>query len=233
VANLKIPERYQAGVAEIRKLDDESVQEIRAALDRFIARKDDSTQEKAASEVAISAVTSISKKNLVDFKPLGAALAALYGVKSSRDIPTDEFVEQVCDAMESLESPELRLPHAERDDFRQKLMMLLNADVFSLVAKISDLRTDDERTFCSARILTDLRPAFGARVEDGPKAMVIVHLLKLGYHQGGEKHQEFYVSLDAEDLDRLKKIIERAETKAKTLKSVIKDVRVYGAGSEE
>ncbi len=33
MAKLNIPERYRSGVSKIRKLDDLSVQEIRAALD--------------------------------------------------------------------------------------------------------------------------------------------------------------------------------------------------------
>src|SRR5207253_649802 len=94
-----------------------------------------------------------------------------------------------------------------------------NADLFGLATKVYDLSTGDERTFCHARILTDLRPVFGPNLEDGPKAMLVVHHLKLAYHGDSDKHQEFHISLDADDLETLKKIIERAETKAKSLKS--------------
>ena len=94
------------------------------------------------------------------------------------------------------------------------------------------MRTEDERVFCQARILTDLRPVFGQVIEDGPKAMVVVHLLKLTFHKGSEKHQEFFVSLDGDDLKTLRGLIDRAEAKAKTLKSSIKDVRLFGAPKE-
>jgi hypothetical protein len=135
--------------------------------------------------------------------------------------------------MESLDSPDLRLPHAERAQFKEKLVTLLGAEVFGIVSKAWDLRTDDERVFCHARILTDLRPVFGQTIEEGPMAMVVVHLLKLAFHRGFEKHQEFYVSLDGDDLKTLRAVIDRAEAKARTLKSSIKDVRLFGAPKQE
>ena len=91
-----------------------------------------------------------------------------------------------------------------------------------------DVATDDERIFCHARILTDMRPVFGSEIESGPAGMVIVHLMKIAFHDATSKdHKEFYVSLDSDDLQTLKKIAERAEVKASTLKSKFSDVRFF------
>jgi hypothetical protein len=75
---------------------------------------------------------------------------------------------------------------------------------------------------------------FGSNVADGPKGMVVVHLLKLGFYRGGSKrqHEEIYVSLDAEDLETLRTVIERASSKAKTLRSVVPKLPVFGAAKE-
>lgn len=235
MAKLRIPDRYQAGVSKIRRLDERTVREIRAALDRPLnLPKSESSVEPPSNpdEVAMTAMRSVSSTNFTDFKDIADALAALYGVKSTRENSVEEFVNDVSDAMESLPSDDLRLPEAEREEFKGKLSILLGAEVFSVVAKAHDLATDDERTFCQARILTDLRPVFGPRVEDGPRGMVAVHILKLAYHQGGDKHQQFYVALDSDDLQDLKKVIERAEAKAATLNSVIKNVRIFGVPKE-
>lgn len=63
--------------------------------------------------------------------------------------------------------------------------------------------------------------------------MVIVHLLKLGFHQASEsKHDEFYVSLDSDDLETLKKVVERAELKARILKSSVPKVPILGVVRE-
>jgi hypothetical protein len=81
------------------------------------------------------------------------------------------------------------------------------------------LQSDVERAFCDARILTDLRPIFGGEV-DAPKAMIIVHTLKLSYHDAATgKHEELFVAIDDEDIEKLKRILERAERKAKSLVS--------------
>jgi hypothetical protein len=233
VAKFNIPKRYQAGVSEIRKLDVETASRIRAALDRVFAnQKLEAATVVQPDDIATDAISAVPSQPTVNLKLIAEALAALYSVKSQADTPTEEFADDVCESLETLDSEELRLPHAERDRFRANLVTLLNADLFFLAAKAYDLKTDDERTFCHARILTDLRPVFGQEVGDGPKAMVVVHLLKLGYHQGSDKHQQFYVSLDGHELQELRKVIDRAEAKARTLKSAIKDTPLFGVPKE-
>ena len=148
-----------------------------------------------------------------------------------RDAPIEEFADEVCDAMEALSSDE-RLPHAEREAFRHNLLTLLSADIFSLLTKVHDLATEDERTFCHARIITDLRPVFGLDPDDGPKAMLVVHMLKLTYHQGTKEHKHFHVSLDSADLKAMKQLIQRAELKAKTLKRSVQGFRTFGVPEE-
>ncbi|MBZ5526227.1 MAG: hypothetical protein LAP21_28755 [Acidobacteriia bacterium] len=230
MARLNIPVRYRDGVAQIRKLDDESVRQIRAAFDgAFTGRNMDEVATTTPNDAAMTAITALPARDLIDFKPIGQALAALYSVKSQRDTTVEEFVEDICDAAEDFDSEELRLPHSERDQFRDKLLTLLNADLFALAAKAYDLKTDDERIFCHARILTDLRPVFGQKIADGPKAMLVMHLLKIGYHQGNDKHQEIIISLDSDDLASLRKTIDRAEAKAQSLGSTVrKDLPVFG-----
>jgi hypothetical protein len=226
---LYIPEGYRLGVSKIRKLDDRSVHEIRNALDQATetCHRPDS--------VAVEAVSSISHANQEEFKEIAEAIGTLYRVKMSRSsISLEEFVEDVCDAMESVDSPDLKLQAADRPQFKEKLLTLFGSTNFDIVAKAWDLKTDDERVFCGARILTDLRPVFGQNIKDGPKAMVVVHLLKLGFDRVGDakRHNEFHVSLDAEDLESLGELIKRAEDKASVLRNSVKDILVFGTPKE-
>jgi hypothetical protein len=236
VAKLYIPERYRAGVSKIRGLDERTVREIRKALDQPsetpLANADGLEVPRNPDAVAIAAVRSVSSLNLTEFGQIAESLAGLYTARSMRDAPIADFVEDVCDAMEALPKEELRLPHSERDQFKEKLTTLLGSDFFSIVAKAYDLASEDERTFCGARILTDLRPVFGPNVEDGPQAMVVLHTLKLIFHEQNREHQEFYLSLDATDLRTLRKLIDRAEAKANTLRPAVKDVRLLGIPKE-
>jgi hypothetical protein len=238
VAPLSIPKKYQTGVSQIRLLDEETATRLRAALDgAFQNQKPEELAGAPPSAIVTTALTSVpspDKEKIANFKPIAEALAALYRVKSKQDVTSiEDFAGEVCDAMESLEPDELRLRADERERVKNVLVTLLSADMFAITSKAYDLMTDDERTFCHARILTDLRPVFGHVVEEGPKAMVVVHLLQVGYHQGNEKHQQFYVSLDADDLEDIRRVIDRAQAKAKTLKSVVKDIRIFGIPREE
>jgi hypothetical protein len=69
----------------------------------------------------------------------------------------------------------------------------------------------------TAKILTDVRYAFQADPEQRPYGAVIIHTLKLSYHEQGE-HKDFLVALDDEDIPILKGILNRAEAKAKVLR---------------
>jgi hypothetical protein len=213
-------------VFKISQLDDRTVEEMCRVLNTPFA-----SSAEGARKSAVNALASLSDANRKDFSKIAESLIALYGVKAAADVSLQEFVGDIADAMESLEDdPDWRVPEEQNASFRERLVKLLSAEAFTLVSKAQDLQTDDERTFCRARILTDLRPVFGSNVEDGPKGMVLVHLLKLGFHEASSerRHEEFYISLDAEDLQTLKKVIERAETKARVLRSAVPNLPVLG-----
>ncbi len=127
--------------------------------------------------------------------------------------------DDLCEAMNEVD--ELKLTEERRASFKERMIRLLGIESLGTFAKAKDLQAENERTFCDARILTDLRPVFGKSIQDGPKGLVIVHLLKLGYHQDQGEHESFFVALDAEDLNTLKAVIERAEIKAEVIKSKI------------
>lgn len=218
--------------------------EIRTILDQAASSQDQKPDSETGLPsdpgAAMIAVRKASPRtNIVNFTKIVEVLVTLYGIKSERDVSVEEFVDDVCDAMEHLDDashPEYRLQVSERPDFAGKLLTLLNAELFALVAKAQDLLTEDERTFCHARILTDLRPIFGPNIEDGPKAMVAMHTLKLAFHQQGssDEHGEFYVALDAEDLQTLRKLIDRAEAKARAINSAFnRNIRLFGVPAQK
>jgi len=86
-------------------------------------------------------------------------------------------------------------------------------------SKALDVMTEHERILCGARVITDVRSVFADPAEK-PTAAVIVHMLKISYHQNRE-HKDFYVALDSSDVRKLKEILQRAELKAKSLSAVL------------
>lgn len=237
MAKLNIPQRHRAALSSIRSLSDDSVRQLRAALDEIAPESRSSKPEQnlpSDPKATLTAVRTLASTKTANLKEVLEVLITLYEVKSQRDATVEEFVDMICDAMENFDDPKLRLASSERAEFAGKLLTLLNAEVFAIVAKAEDLATENQHTFCHSRILTDLRPVFGPNVEDGPRAALVMHTLKIGYHeQGHESHRSFYVTLDAENLQALKKIVLRAEEKAKSLSSIVNNVRLFGAPKGE
>jgi hypothetical protein len=114
------------------------------------------------------------------------------------------------------DSPEF-IEGVDEDVYKSRIKQVLkdtNIQLRSVKAK--ELRLEVERSLYGARVLTDLRTVFGDDVSTRP-AMTVMHTLELKYHHETGDHREFYISLDDEDLQRLKEVIERAQRKGATL----------------
>lgn len=81
------------------------------------------------------------------------------------------------------------------------------------------------QAFCGARILTDIRPLFAPDLKAAPTAALVVHTLRISYHQGSELKQ-FYVAMDSEDIQALKNTLDRAESKAENLHAVLDTAKI-------
>jgi hypothetical protein len=134
--------------------------------------------------------------------------------------PLSENLAILTDVMQASARPELKLTEEEKADFEKRLDRLLKISVLTTSAKVQRLRFDYSNTFSDAHVITDMRPIFD-KPGERPVGCAIAHTLKLEYHEGGD-HKEFYVALDADDVETLKKALQRAEIKAASLKSVLK-----------
>lgn len=134
-------------------------------------------------------------------------LARLYGIRVRRGSAPEEFAEQVRLAAEAAN---LGAPVSGWKSFESDLAELLSFQrSLGVTSKALDVMTEHERTLCQARILSDLRPVFREKVEEGPAAAVIVHTLRIRFHSG-EETAEFFVAMDGQDLAELKRLVDRA-----------------------
>jgi len=198
---LNIPEEHRPGLALLRKMPD----------DAFAA----AIVELEHSPDSAPSIPSVSPQDAELFK---SALDTMYAVRAYSDVDLDEFVDDVCDALKSVDD----LPQGEETKFRERLTRVLNIDPLSVAAKAVLLQNEHEHDFCSARILTDARPIFGDDVVGPPSAMMITHTLKLSYHQGaGGRLQEIYLGIGSRDIQELREVLDRAEKKASSLKAAL------------
>jgi hypothetical protein len=118
------------------------------------------------------------------------------------------------------DSSELKLNSKEFSKFQSVLEKLMSIDTLNVVAKALRLQRDGEHLYCTAKILSDIRPVFGSDPNARPLGAVLTHTLKVGYHKGSD-HREFHIILDANDLEALEEVINRARAKDKTLREFL------------
>jgi hypothetical protein len=216
---LRIPRGYESQFKTFTRilLNDESAQELLRALGEEISVTD---TPQLPSRVA-EKVGTISPSDVEEVMQI---LISLYLLRSRHDSPIPEFAEDISRAMDESEVEEVRLSGEERNRFKSRLIELLDLESLGVGAKAIDLQYENERTFSNARIVTDVRPIFGANLEDTPTGAVIVHMLKINYREG-DRYKDFFVALDAEDIGTLSGLLDRANSKAENLKSFLEDTK--------
>jgi hypothetical protein len=152
-------------------------------------------------------------------------LISLSVTRAHSDPPINEYVEDVLEAID--ESDPKILAARKRFHARQLLRKLLSFEPLSLVAKASHLLHEQAHLLTTSRILTDARPVYGQNPQKKPSAVLINHTLQLSYLDDME-HKEFFVALNAKDIANLKKVLDRALAKARSLTDVFKssDIRI-------
>lgn len=218
MASLDIPQEYREGIAKFVSLSDESFQELIAALEQTPPALKYST---VATNVA-SKVTSIPKDDVEDIVEIAVSLNI---VRHGVDVAEAEFLDDVLEGLDETDVDALHLTGEARDRFKRRLSTLLSTRSLQVASRVRSLQIEHDRRFCSARILTDIRPVFGVNPDDAPMAAVVTNTLRVSYHHNSEL-KDVYLVLTADDLKKLRESIERAEKKAQSLKAVLDAAKV-------
>lgn len=115
----------------------------------------------------------------------------------------------------------------EAEQWTQLRAFLLDAlsleRVIGTTAKAGVILTEHERIFESAKIMSDFRPIFHADCSEKPDAGVVVHMLKITHRDKFDRKFDAYYALDSNDLEKMKRTLERASQKEKTLRETMAD----------
>jgi hypothetical protein len=203
VARLNVPNRYRKGISALLSLSQSEFDQLVAALER---QPGTGTKPFELREIAIPGLQWAVMEEIL------TAIVSLYRAwASAGDMTPGEFANDMSEAVASFESA------AESNDGKARLSRILDIEPLARSSKALAVLTDNEHDYHDSKILTDIRYAFRSNPETTPYGAVIVHMLKVTYHQEAE-HKSFYVALDSKDLKQLKATIERAEKKEKELK---------------
>jgi hypothetical protein len=217
---LQVPNRYIPMLNLVRNLSQPAATELLHALEsaQVIASPDD-----MASNIAES-VPSIPREDLGKIVDL---LYSLYHVRELSELNRNSFLKELVESVRENANP--NISDEELPAIRQRFKDLLDLKTLASISKAIGLQRDEERVYCEAKIISDIRPVFGEDIKVKPVAATITHSLKISYHENGD-HKEFYIVLDEVDLDQLEKMIKRAKTKADTLTQVLSDSQIPRLG---
>lgn len=216
MAVLRVPKQYEAGLTQILSLSEESAQELVSALESTpitLYRKD----ILASATSKIKSISPDKVQEIID------VLIGLYVGRAETGISLQEFVEDASSSVER--SGQVPLSDQNRKQFQQRLFTLLNINSLAVASKAIGVLFENEHNLTSARVVTDIRPVFGESTSSPPAAAIIVHMLKIHYLQNGQ-HKEFFVALDTKDVQKMITVLERAKSKAESLRSLVEAAKV-------
>ncbi len=199
MADLTVPKEHQPILNRIRTMPEAAVRALVAAL-----------------EASPGAVPSIQGLSPEDAETIKDVLMDLYRVRGFVDMELPEFVSNIAASLQETEG----FPSAEMRAFEERLTRLLNIESVSVGSRAASLKIEYDRRFCTARLMTDARPIYGADPAMAPSAVMIMHTLRISYHDDTSELREFYVAMDADDVATLRTLLNRADVKAKSLGSV-------------
>ncbi len=215
MAELAIPAQFRSGLEKLKSLDEKS---LRILSDVLLSEKPALFRDELAEHVA-SKLANLSPDEVKEI--VNTLLGFCWG-KESLGYTTVDFVEQLVAQTFAEGDP-------KRDLFQHYLPRLLQTESLIVTSKAFDILTEHQRTIHDLRIITDLRPIFkeGFDEEPGsmPAAAVITHTLKISYHAGREV-EEFFVALDDQDIDLLRSLMDRAESKERSLRGILEATKI-------
>jgi hypothetical protein len=218
MALLRLREDHRRGLVKLLRLPDTAVAELLSALN------DEASLTWRGADLAERVAAQVNTASNEDVNDVIEALTGLYSIVASVDVPPDVFIDDVYEAVE--ETEKLKLSVSDQAKFKKRLAELFERKVVQVAAKARLVFIEHEHYLCYARIMSDIRPVFGEDVSAAPMAAMVVHTLKLGYHENDEV-KEFFVALDPSSLERLSDLIDRAKVKQKTLESILRSANLH------
>lgn len=213
---LLIPKRFETAFIRLNQCPDDRLEAIFRALEGAnpALRIEDLAQE-VASEAGVPPE---------DLRQLLEALSGLYLLMDEGPATARSIAEDVAGALKATGKPELDLDGPALETFRGRLERALSFEgALGVTAKALDVKLQQERYFCKARTLTDIRPVFPFRAEGTPAGFLVMHDLQIRYHKGrSNETEELHVALDGAAVDELLAVLERAKRKEEALKALLK-----------
>lgn len=219
---LRIPEEHKKQFLALLALDSDKREKLVAAAER----------EKAHLNVDELSQALCRASGLTPHACLAIVRVLLHMYRASKTADAEHFSESVLEAIRDSAPDRLRTS-VDWDGFLGQIRRLLKCDTsLGVTAKVGELRSEYGKVYCSARILSDIRPVFGDNESSAPLAGAIVHVLRVTYHEEGS-HKNVHIALDANDLCALGDLVRRAQAKEVSLRREVEKTSMQFIDAEQ
>lgn len=149
-----------------------------------------------------------------ELRALFDAMVSLIAFADTRSQPLAELAGDVA------ASPDLDVTNSQQTELVTRIVALTSIEPIRVVRKGSALSMQHERLFLSSRIMSDIRPVFGADPAAGIEAAILSHTLIVDF-VSDRGTDCFYVALDKDDLRQLQGAVQRAIDKEPSLAATL------------
>ena len=198
---LKIPYEVAANFLRIAELDTAQIDKLCEALGTV------SLSLEQADDIRKTVSTVLSDAGAA--RNVSDIVQGLHALFASSTQTTNEFVSEIVSAVRENERIGSDLTTPKVEILEANLLRLLSVEKLLIGQKASMLLVEQDKIFSDARIITDLRPVFETDVARPLLAVAISHNLKIEFVEGREG-REVYISIDTNDLHKLRNLIDRA-----------------------
>lgn len=177
--------------------------------------------------------TDFKKEDIRKFLDFADSFYTNYYIFNKYNKSPDEYIQEVLiDSITNMDI-ELEINEHTKNNLKQILEM---EDSLGVVSKVSSLIKENPNNFANTHIITDLRHIYYNNPIRKPRYSLIKHTLILHYLDISNQFKEKFYTLDLDDLLTLRRIVERAIEKEKSLKKlcdqkdivIIKEVDWFG-----
>lgn len=203
--SISIPEEFISGFEILIDLPLYEVKEIANSLNEIPA----GTGPKEFKEKLSS------KFEKIDLSQLSPTIYSLGSILLNFSKSNEELSTMLKNSLEESLDRELD------EELREKIFLILNkGENLKYTFKAFDLVSDNDSTYRSGKVYSDVRLLFddSIRTNKENRKAVIIHNLKVEVSKDGGNESHF-ISLDSNDLNKLKELINRAISKEEQIRS--------------
>ncbi len=217
---LSIPHRFRSGAELIALLTPSQREAIQVSLSEDDAPRSADIKRETNSLESLSAT---------DLEKIVVTLRSLYTARIKGRHSVEKFVRDVMKDMRRRKPNMFSSPDGWVAATRN-FETLLRIESLEMAHRERHLLGADDKRFCGAEVLVDLRPVFTGDAGDELRKLMVSYRLRLGFHTKNDTHEDLYISLDLDDIQALRESLNQAELQGDVLqKQAKKMLRLGGA----